>query len=250
MRGWRDDVHAGQTGALRHGRAQRAELRAGRGDLREDAPRQVELPEQAAGPIALERVQALRGAGDGELGYARAAQCPVQEVRDEEQRVGGGEHVRMRLLVGEQLEERVELHELQAGLGEDFGARHALERLFHDAVGAGIAVGERLAQHLAPLVQQHVIHAPRVRADGDDAFAELLASEREAGLDFVPEAQHVPAQAVGEEHRAVGEAMDFFELEGLAVPEAGDDAAAFSSEINGEIDLGFHGGGESVVSSL
>ncbi|OQB90172.1 MAG: hypothetical protein BWX84_02049 [Verrucomicrobia bacterium ADurb.Bin118] len=186
-------------------------------------------------------MQTLRGTGDGELGHPRATQGPVQKVGHEQQCVGGGEQVGMRPLMGEQLKERVELHELQSGLGEDGFAGHAAKRFFHDAVSAGVAVGKRLAQQFPAFIQQHVIHAPGIRADGDNAGAVLLRGEGQSVLDFVPEPQHVPAQAVGKHHRAVGETMDFFELEGFAVPPAGHHPSALGAEINGQIDLvGFH----------
>ena len=50
----------------------------------------------------------------------------------------------------------------------------------------------------------------------------------------------VPAERVAQAHGAVGEAVDFFEADGLAVPEAGHYAATFSAEINGEIDAVWH----------
>ena len=138
-------------------------------------------------------------------------------------------------LVRQQLEQRVELHELQAGLGEDFRARHLLEGLLHHPVGAGVAVGVRLAQHFVAAGEQHVVHAPGVRADGDDGLAVFLRREGEAVLDFGPEPHDIPAERVAQVHGAVGEAVDFFEADGLAVPEAGHHAAAFSAEVNGEI---------------
>ena len=120
------------------------------------------------------------------------------------------------------------------------GARHLLEGLLHHPVGAGVAVGVRLAQHLVAPVEQHVVHAPGVRADGDDGLAVFLGGESEAVLDFGPEPHDVPAERVAQVHGAVGEAVDFFEADGLAVPEAGHDAAAFSAEVNGEINAVWH----------
>ena len=63
----------------------------------------------------------------------------------------------------------------------------------------------------------------------------FLAARRQAVLDLGPEPHDVPAERVGQVHRAVGEPVDFFEADGLAVPEAGHDAAAFGAEVNCEI---------------
>ena len=64
---------------------------------------------------------------------------------------------------------------------------------------AGIAVVIRLAEDFVLLVEQHEVHAPGVRADGDDLLAELLPGERQAVLDLRPEPQHIPAEGVAEQ---------------------------------------------------
>lgn len=61
----------------------------------------------------------------------------------------------------------------------------------------------RLAKDFVPLVEQHEAHAPRVRTDGDDLFAELFSGEREAILDFCPEPQHVPTDRFAERNRVL-----------------------------------------------
>ena len=68
-------------------------------------------------------------------------------------------------LPGQQLVERIELHELQSGLREDFRARHFGERAIQCAARARIAIMIRLAEHLLLFVQQDKINAPRIRAD-------------------------------------------------------------------------------------
>ena len=75
-----------------------------------------------------------------------AAQRPMEKIRHEQQAIRRFEELRRRP-DGQQLKERVELHELQAGLGENLRARHFFEGLFHHAVGAGVAVMIRLAEH-------------------------------------------------------------------------------------------------------
>src|ERR1035441_2685446 len=39
------------------------------------------------------------------------------------------------------------------------------------AVGAGVAVGVRLPQHLVMAAEQHIVNAPGVRSHGDDGLA-------------------------------------------------------------------------------
>ena len=65
----------------------------------------------------------------------------------------------------QQLEERVEAHELNAGLAKDLGTRDTSERLVHDRFGVRIAVMPWIAEQSAVLAQQREIDAPRIDAD-------------------------------------------------------------------------------------
>ncbi len=51
----------------------------------------------------------------------------MEKVGHQEQAIGRGQQLGIGPLKGEQLKERVELHELQAGLGEDFSLGHSAE---------------------------------------------------------------------------------------------------------------------------
>ena len=236
MAGRGDHVDLAEPGAVRDTGAQRAEPGARRDDLRENARGQAELLQQAGGPIARERIEALRGGGDGELGDSRAAERPMDEIGHEEQAIGCVEQFRRVLLGSQQLEQRIELHELQAGPSEDLRARHLLEGPLHHPVGAGVTVRVRLSQHFIPPVEQHVVHAPCIRAHRDNRLAVLLRGASQAILDFGPEPQDVPAERIAQADRAVREPVDFFEADGSAVPEAGHYAATFGAEVNGKID--------------
>lgn len=60
------------------------------------------------------------------------------------------------------------------------------------------------------------------------------------------EAEDVPVEAGGKLDGRVVEAVDFVELEFSIFGEAGDDAAAACTEVDGDADIGFlgwHGGG-------
>jgi hypothetical protein len=101
----------------------------------------------------------------------------------------------------------------------------------------------RLAKDFVPLVEQHEAHAPRVRTDGDDLFAERFSGEREAILDFCPESQHAPAHRFAERNRAVGGTIDFFETKLLAAPDACHDAPTLHAEIHCQINFLGHSQG-------
>ena len=81
-------------------------------------------------------------------------------------------------------------------------ARHALERALDHPVGALVAVVERQAEHAVLAVEQRVVDAPGVDADARELARAAQAVER-----LGEQVQQVPAQAVGQPHRPVGEAV-------------------------------------------
>ena len=89
-------------------------------------------------------------------------------------------------------------------------------------------------------IEQDVVHTPGVRAHGDDGLAVFLRREGKAALNLGPEPHDVPAERVAQVHRAVGEAVNFLQADGLAVPEAGHYAATFSTEVDCEINAVWH----------
>jgi hypothetical protein len=128
-----------------------------------------------------------------------------------------------------------ELHELKAGLLENLGARNLAKRLLQHAVGAPVTVVVRLAEHFAALGQQDVIDAPGVGADGDDLLSVRLRRQAQAVLDFVPEADDVPAHRIRQQDRSVREAVHFLQPDLLPVPDPRDDPSALRPEIHTEI---------------
>jgi len=235
MRRRRHHVDFAQAGALRDAGPQHAQPGAGRHDFRKNARGQAKLFQQAGGPVAGQRVQALGGGAVGEFDHTGATQRPMDEVRHQQQRVRPFEHLRSALFMGQQLEQGVELHELQAGLGKDFRPRHFSERLFHHAVGAGVAIRERLPQHFVALIEQHIVHPPGVGTDRYNPGAILPGGQAQAVLDFRPQPHDVPAERVAQIDGAIGEPMNFFETDGLAIPKAGHKAAAFRAKVNRQV---------------
>jgi hypothetical protein len=140
----------------------------------------------------------------------------------------------------EQLVERIQLHELQAGLRKDFRARNFFERARQRAARPAIAVMVRQAKDFVLFIEQHKVHAPSVCTHGDDLFAVFLPGQHEAVLDFRPQPQHIPAERLAEIDAAVRKAVHFFELKFFAVPQAGHDAPAFRAEVHREINFFSH----------
>ena len=65
-------------------------------------------------------------------------------------------------LLRQELDQGVELHELDAGRGEDLGARHAAERLSLHGIIAAVAVMVRQPHQPVVAVEQPIVHAPGV----------------------------------------------------------------------------------------
>ena len=178
-------------------------------------------------------IEALGGGGIGEFAGQAAAQPVVEQVGDGEKGLGSS---KLRIIGNyhrQQLVQGVDLHELDAGLGEDFRLRNPLEGFFQHAIGAGVAVVIGLAQQGTILVQQGKIHAPGIECQ---AFqGKLLCRNRNSVLDLVPQAGHIPMQAGGVVHRLVGKTVGFGQGE-FATRDCSDDGTpAFRAKVEGKI---------------
>ena len=140
--------------------------------------------------------------------------------------------------LGVQLEDRVEVHELDAGRVVEGALADEVE----DGLGvhggvAAVAVDVGQAEEAAGPVQQAVVHAPRVDADGGD-LAVLRGGGAEAGADVLQQLREVPEEVSGELDGRVVEAGDDLHRELRAVVARGDDAAAAGAEVDRKV--GFH----------
>ncbi len=155
-----------------------------------------QLLDQGRGPGARAHVEQTRGRGVGHLGARLAGQPVADQVGDEQHRGGLVEPV------GQQLVDRVERQHLQP--------RHVVQLLRPDRAGhplgdaprAVVAVVHRVSQQRARLVEQPVVHRPRVDADGGDG-----PGGAQAGQDLPVEAEDVPVEAARHPYGAVGEAV-------------------------------------------
>ena len=146
----------------------------------------------------------------------------VGHERDPLRRVQGG-----RVLVGEQLEDRVDRHRLDAGDRVELLARHPAEGALGHALRARVAVVEGQPEHAVAAVEQGVVDAPGVDADPVELAGPLEAVQR-----LGEEVQEVPAQAVRQPHGAVGEAVHDVELDTAVAQLAPDDAPALGAQVD------------------
>jgi hypothetical protein len=109
-------------------------------------PRQPEPIEHVEGPVAAARVEALCRRGVGPLIRQFARQQPVKKIGNHEQPIGCSQQGRMPSFQREQLIERVQFHELQAGGRKDLVAWHDRIRGREHPLRAGIPIADRIGQ--------------------------------------------------------------------------------------------------------
>ena len=172
---------------------------------------QPEPLDQLARPVAGARVEQPGRRGVRRLVGQLAAEPEREQVGDERDPLGGGE--RGRALVGQQLEDGVDRHRLDAGRRVQLGGGHALERALDHPVRARVAVVERQPEHAAALVEQRVVDAPGVDADAR-AAARRARRPSSASVNRCRRFQRRPS---GQPHGPVGEAVDLLELDAAVV---------------------------------
>ena len=99
----------------------------------------------------LYRVKKLRRRGIGEFGSAYARKAPMKIIGHHQQAIGDRQQLRTVFLKDQQLVQRIELQELQAGRGKNLGPRHPPEGAFHDSSRPRVAIMERLAEQFVGL---------------------------------------------------------------------------------------------------
>ena len=119
-------------------------------------------------------------------------------------------------------------------LREDLAARHDLEGSLNQAVGARIAVMDRVAEQLVGAAEQSKVHAP-----GIDANAGKLSPGGRRGAEPVanmaPLCREVPIQVSSHRHGTIVEAIDFSQLELLAIEVTRHMAAAGGPHVNCQV---------------
>ncbi len=161
------------------------------------------------------------------------------------QQIGDGQQPRgsiQRRIVGidqaDQLKERVDRHNLNPGPSEDFGARHTLENTIGQAIGAGIAVMNGVADQLPSVVNQRKIDTPGVNADRVDWL--IGAGLADPVLYIVPQAQHIPIQRAAHPCRDIGKAVNFLCVQPRSVKCDSQHPATFRAEVYGQYPFTCH----------
>ena len=201
----------------RHRLAQRAEHRPRGDDLGKEAERNSQPGQQVGGPGLFPRIVHLAGRDDREFALGDAGEEVIEQVRHEEQRLRRCDQLRRLLHGGDELKERVDLHELNAGRLENFLPAHFAKRALEDSLGAGVAVVEGKAEDFSVAAEQSIIDAPGVDADAVDCrpCARRIRQQRfaQAGLELFPLGEKVPVQMAVHPAGGIGKAMLFLKGE-------------------------------------
>ena len=99
--------------------------------------------------------------------------------------------------------------------------------LLGDPGRAGVAVGDGLGQQSAVGVEQPVVDAPGVNADGFGVTESL-----QTGQHLAMETRQVPAKVPVLFGHPIGKAVNLPDVDAVAVDEAGDDASARGAEVD------------------
>src|SRR2546430_343565 len=112
-----------------------------------------------------------------------------------------------------QLIQAVDLHELYAGFGEDFFARHNREGLIQHSVIPRIAIVARIVDQCAVSAEQREIHAPRVHSNSVQSDLPLAAAYGKRVSNLVKQAQCVPIKTSRQTNWSVRKTVQLFQRE-------------------------------------
>ena len=199
----------------------------------EEAERDPEPLEEVDRPRLRLRVEALARARVGQLARGDSAEPVVEEIGDQEQRLRCLERRILARGHGEELEDRVDRHQLDPGALVQLPRGDELEHPLHHPFDAPVAVVDRVLDEPPRPVEEREVHAPCVDADRVDLAYALVGGCGDAREDPVVEPEHVPVERLPDEHGNVREPADLVDREPLAVEASERDATALRPDVDG-----------------
>ena len=125
---------------------------------------------------------------------------------------------------------------------KDFFPRHDFERALQNAIGARIAITNRVAQQFVAAREQCEINAPGIDRDARDPIAVFRLGRMQTVLHVLPKLQQVPIQSAPQRRRTVFESVKLLDGKSGPVEQPGQMATAGSSQIDGDVTGGWHVG--------
>ena len=168
----------------------------------------------------------------GVLAHFLACEHPAQRVWYEQYLVCSLQCGVVVAAHGEQLEQRVEVHELYAGDVVNFLFWHAIAEVFlHLANGVRVAIGDRVAQYFAVFVDAHKVYAPSVDADALD-WDISLSHKFQAVYNLVVKGENIPIEMSASLNEVIVETCEFFERYLSILDSAYNSSVACSSKVD------------------
>ncbi len=130
-----------------------------------------------------------------------------------------------------ELEKRINRHELDARAPVQHLARNACEDLLHHAIGAVVAILERLAEQKTAGVHQAIIDGPGIDADAIQGSRELPRFAQ-PGEGLIPQREDIPEAVPVQHHWLVGKAVHLFQAHLPAIEARQQHAPAAGTQID------------------
>ncbi len=164
----------------------------------------------------------------------------MEKVGNHQKSIGLFHQRTVGLIHRDELIQRIDFHELQAGLSKNLIPGNSLKSLLKHAQRSAIAIMISLPQHFASFREEHKIDSPGIDSDGNNVLAETGCRFGESRLDFGPQAKQVPPHCVGDMDRAVGESVQLLQTDLFPIKQTSHHTAAFRPKIDCQINLFRH----------
>ena len=133
-----------------------------------------------------------------------------------------------------QLEERIEVHELDACEAVHFvAALHVVEIVVDGLESMRVAIGERIAHDGAIATNAHEVNSPRVDADALDVDSPMCGQFQSAD-NLVIEGEDVPIEVATHLNQRITEPRQFLHVQLSVCQCANDGSATRGSQVNGK----------------
>ena len=213
-------------------KGKRADLLAGLNHTAEVVGAKAEKRENVVVPEFGTGIDHLRRRGDGVFGNALAGEKVGECIGNEQNLVGGLECRAAVAAQGVELEDRIEVHNLDARLLVESLAGHTLEKYIGCSDGVGIAVAVGQAKQRSILAEKGEIDAPSVNADRLDLNA-ALGNKAQALNDGGVDSGQIPMEVALHLDDGVGTAMDLLHRDLTVVDRGQNHAAAGGAQVDG-----------------
>jgi hypothetical protein len=206
----------------------RSQDRPGIDQVAEDVRRQPEPVDDLARPKAALCLQQSGRGGHRPLVGHSPAEPEAQQVWNEGYAVGGFESGPP--LLGQHLIHRVDLHRPDARDLVCAAHRQTSGGTLDHALGAPVAVMEGGSEQCHALVQQPVVHTPRI--DSDAVNTTGLPRQADARKALPVEFMDIPVQPVGQLVGPVGEPADLLDPDSTAPEPPHDDSPGLGAQVD------------------